>query len=412
MLNTLLRPATLAMAFCLSAGAALSPAQAITITREFSANWYDPSRSGHGFGLEVIEAGSEKRLVAYWFTHDLSGRPMWLVGNGPIVGSRASVQVFSSEGGRFTNDFNPANVQVRPWGSLEFSFTSCSEGSVEFRPQDPQLPAGSMPLKRLTSLYGGSCTGGISDDRRSHSADERIVQFLENSGAFPAASGKLSFEQRSERTDFEIEVERLPPGPYALRVDGTQVAQLQVSLVNGVGRAELELRSPSEPGHPLLTFDPRGKRVEILEGARVVLTAAQFTGSPNSGGNNGGNPPISGAPPFGNDLYRLQVELFNDGPEMEVELERRANRIDFKVELEDVAVGSYTLTVGGTQRGSLQVVSVPGGTEGELELRFPPDTTHGLLDFDPRGQLIQLSGPGGFQISGVLPSTPSVGDDD
>ena len=81
-------------------------------------------------------------------------------------------------------------------------------------------------------------------------------------------------------------------------------------------------------------------------------------------------PSISGAPPFGNDLYRLQVELFNDGPEMEVELERRANRIDFKVELEDVAVGSYTLTVGGTQRGSLQVVSVPGGTEGAARVHL------------------------------------------
>ena len=406
----------MAIAACFSTGAA--HADDVSITREFSANWYDPAHSGHGFGVEVIESGDDKALLAYWFTHDLEGKPLWLVGTGPIEGNTALVEAFVAEGGRFTNNFDPAQVQVKPWGALEFRFDSCESGSVSFVPDDRSLPSGVIPIRRLSSLFGSNCSGGISDDRPSNSSDDRDVEYMTNTGISAGAKGKLRFEQRSDRTDFEVELEDLPLGLYSLQIDGAEVAVIEVTSVNGRNRGEVEFRSPAEAGHPLLTFDPRGKRVDIAAGGQVVLTSAVFADDDDDQ-NDDGTPkqPPEGTPDFGSDHYELEVELFDDGPELEAELERRRDRIEFKVELEDVTPGNYTLQVGGITRGVLTVVSVPGGSEGELEFRYPQDATHLLLDFDPRGEAIALTGADGFEIGGVFPVTPSTefdddGDDD
>ena len=396
--------------FALAAALGAGNAEAVTITREFSASWHDPTHIGHGFSLEVIEGPLGKTLVAFWFTHDLQGKPMWLVGSGPVEGEKALVDAYEAKGGAFTNGFAPGAIQQTPWGALEFTFTDCNTGSVRYVPDAAGLPSGVMPLTRLTKLYGSDCSGGISDDRKANTADQRVVQYFNNTGVHSQASGKTRFEQRSDRTDFQVEVERLPVGEYALSVGGAVVADLTVAMIGTVARGEVEFRSPAEPGHPLLDFDPREQSIDILQGAVVVLST---TLGGATGGDNGGT--TGGAPPVGNDEYRLVIEQFNDGPEMQAELERRPTRVEFKVELEDVPVGDYQLMVGGVDRGTLSVVDVPGGTEGELEFRSPEDATHLPLDFDPRGQVVRLSGVAGFVIEGVFPTEPTSefgGDDD
>ena len=66
-------------------------------------------------------------------------------------------------------------------------------------------------------------------------------------------------------------------------------------------------------------------------------------------------------------------------------------RADFGVELEDVPAGAYTLVVGGIVRGTIAVVAVPGGTEGEIEFEAVDDTPHPLtLDFDPLGAVVEI----------------------
>ncbi|OPZ12640.1 MAG: hypothetical protein BWZ07_01142 [Alphaproteobacteria bacterium ADurb.BinA280] len=398
------------MALAMAAGMSAGSASAVTITREFTANWFDPSHSGHGFGIEVIDAPVGKTLVAYWFTHDLQGKPMWVVGSGPVEGDKALVDAYVTSGGAFTNDFAPGAVQTTPWGALEFTFADCNSGSVRYVPDAAGAPTGVIPLTRATKLFGSACSGGISDDRKANSSDQRVVQYFNNTGVHALASGKTRFEQRSDRTDFHVEVERLPAGQYQLSVGDAVVADLNVALVGTVARGEVEFRSPAEPGHPLLDFDPRGQSVDVLQGTVVVLSTTMGDGSSGSG--NGGT--SGGAPDFGNDAYQLVVEQFNDGPEMEAELERRPNRVEFKVELEDVPVGDYTLNVGGQDRGTLSVVAVPGGAEGELEFRNPEDATHLPLDFDPRGQVVRLTGGAGFVIEGLFPTEPNndFGDDD
>lgn len=65
-------------------------------------------------------------------------------------------------------------------------------------------------------------------------------------------------------------------------------------------------------------------------------------------------------------------------------------RHKFSVEVEDVDVGTYGVRVGGVQRASLRAVATAGGVEGEVEFRSVVERGKILLNFDPRGQLIEI----------------------
>ena len=46
---------------------------------EYSGSWYNPDQSGHGFSVEVL---STERSIAYWFTYDPFGNPIFLYADG------------------------------------------------------------------------------------------------------------------------------------------------------------------------------------------------------------------------------------------------------------------------------------------------------------------------------------------
>jgi hypothetical protein len=384
---------------------AAGSADAITITRSFSANWYDPAHPGHGFSIEVVDNAAGKTMVAYWYTFDATGAPLWVYGQGTVDGSRATLQGFTTTGGRFGNDFTPGAVRVVPWGTLEVEFSDCNRGTVRWQPT-VALPAGSMPIERLTSLFGSACTGGLSDDAASGGNVAVAEQFLANTGTVPGARARTRFEQRADRTDYDVELEDLPVGAYVLRVGGTARATIDVRAIAGGTEGEVEFRSPVEPGKLLLDFDPRGQQVEVTQGGTVFFRSTQ------QGGTTTTPPVVTGAPPTGNATYFVRFESQNDGPQIEAELEQRADRVDFQVELEDVPVGTYQLRVGGTARGSIAVVAVPGGTRGEVEFRNPVEPGKVQLDFDPRGALIEAVRNGTVVISATLPATPTGPADD
>jgi hypothetical protein len=116
-------------------------------------------------------------------------------------------------------------------------------------------------------------------------------------------------------------------------------------------------------------------------------------------------------------FYDLVVEpAGNDGPELHAKLEQRSDRVEFSVELEDVPVGEYTLRSAGTPRGTITVLAVDGGSEGEIEFRDPVEAGKILLDFDPRGQVLSAERNGAVVLTGTFPIQPTGpidgGDDD
>ena len=387
-----IRPTLLAAATLVLASAALAPsAQALTITRGFSGLWIDRAEPTRALGAEVVQTATGRELHAFWIGTDAGGRPQWVRAKGAIRGNRADLDAVA------------AGSSV-PWGKLTVTFDDCSKGSVALAPIDRRVPSGQVAIVRAAADASGACTGGISDDRIVTDRD-RIVEYFENTGVVQVASGKARFEERSGRTDFKVEAEDLPLGDYSLRVGGVERATLEVRTAATGSEGEVEFRSPVEPGKILLDFDPRGAMVEIVQGSTLFLRTKFGSGEGGAGDDDGGVPDGSYA------YYEMHVESANDGPEIQAKLEERPGRADFSVELEDVAAGSYALDVGGIERGTIEVAAVARGTEGEIEFRDPPEAGHFLLDFDPRGQIVQVRRGSAVVLSGMFPTQPSQGDD-
>jgi hypothetical protein len=385
-------------------------ASAIEVTREFSGIWLDRNNGGHGVGLDIINSAQGKMAFATWYTFDASGAPIWVAGSAPVNGTHVTIPVFRLTRTVAQGPFgSPGGGVVQAFATLDFTFNSCTDASMSFDPVDAALNNGSLSLVRTTQLYAGLCTGGISDDKSTTAGDAEIEQFLTAVGAVGPGKARARFQQRSDRSEFSIELEDLAVGTYRIFVGGSDRGGVDVTTVAGGTEGESEFRSPVEPGKILLDFDPRGQVVEIRS-ATATLFSATFNGTSTGGGGGGGS---GDAPPTGDAYYLLKLEPGgNDGPELEAELEQRGDRVEFSVEIEDAAIGTYDVRVAGVVRGQVSVVTVVGGTKGEVEFRNPVESGKLMLDFDPRGQLIEATKGGVVAFSGQFPATATGPNDD
>jgi hypothetical protein len=77
---------------------------------------------------------------------------------GPIIGNTASVPVQIASGARFMPNFNAAQVVRTNWGTLNFTFTDCSTGSMAYVSSVAGYGSGTIPLSRVTLPAGLTCT--------------------------------------------------------------------------------------------------------------------------------------------------------------------------------------------------------------------------------------------------------------
>ena len=121
-----------------------------------SGSWYNPSRDGEGFFLQVL---SDTKVVVYWFTYDTEGNQIWMTGVGVIEGNKITFpELVAPVGGKFGPDFNPDDVSYPVWGSLKFKFSDCDSAEVEYSGPKP-FGSGDLDVVRLTSLWGLGCRG-------------------------------------------------------------------------------------------------------------------------------------------------------------------------------------------------------------------------------------------------------------
>ena len=119
-----------------------------------SGSWFTASQSGHGFVVEVLDNG---QALVYWFTYDLEGNQAWFFGIGTVDGDALTIsETFATSGPRFGPDFNPDDLELIDWGTLEFSL-GCTGGGVNYNGSLAGYPAASLPLSRLSVLAGLSC---------------------------------------------------------------------------------------------------------------------------------------------------------------------------------------------------------------------------------------------------------------
>lgn len=370
-------------------------AQNVVVTRNFTGGWDQPNHESQGISLQIIDqASGNKVAIAYWFTYGDDQKSSWFLGVGPVVANRIEMTLFEGSGVGFLEDNSPGDDQVAEVGTMEIEFSGCDDGVVTFATEISGVGSGSFPISRLTDMFNTDCSGGVSDDTPSDvlATEQRIGLASAREGI--TGSGHADFEERADRTNFSVEVEDLADGGYRIMVGGTDRGELIVAL--GIG--ETEFRSPVEIGKVLLTFDPRGELIEIHDDLGAVLTSGDTVfggGGDDGGGDDNGGGGGDDDPDIDFGTTEIEVDLTNTGVFAEASGDARLrpleDRTDFRVEIEDVPVGPYSLRVGGQVVGTLQVTELGDGSiEGELEFRNPVEPGKILLDFDPRGQNIEV----------------------
>jgi len=375
------------------------PAQAIIITKGFTGLWSQPDQESQGFDFQVIDQNNGRRqAIAYWYTYDTEGNPMWLTGLGDVEGDQVEMELLTVTGVKnLQPNLNSKSRKQEILATATFTFSDCNNGEANIvpksisgtggKPNSISGTGGIVRMQRLTQIMGVSCSGGISDDKKPGKPNEENEQFLGNTGVYPDGSAKYHFKERENSTSFEVEIEDTPVGFYDLRVAGIIRGQIEVLNDEKGTEGEIEFESPAEEGEPLLDFDPRGELIEILEGA-VVLFSSDFVSEP--GPNT--DPESVGAPPYGD--TETEMDMINTGvyaeASGEIELEQKPDRIEFKVEIEDVPEGDYDLYIDGMLKGVITAEADEDGIEGKIEFEFPADEGDLLLNFDPRGKHIEV----------------------
>jgi hypothetical protein len=155
-----------------------------------SGSWYTASRPGEGFTLQILDNGT---ALAVWFTYPPEGsgaRQAWILAqDGAIEGDRIRFRtVFTTRGPRFGAQFDPAALQIIPWGTLELRFADCHRGEFTYA-GPPGWGSGTRELTRLTALSELECAG----KRRLTARGARALSGLrQRSGALfdPAHNGE------------------------------------------------------------------------------------------------------------------------------------------------------------------------------------------------------------------------------
>ena len=163
---------------------------ALWIGPAMSGSWYSPERNGEGFTLQVLDNGTAH---AIWFTYPPAGSPAqqaWIYASGGrIDGDRIIFDsAITTRGPKFGPSYDPAQLQLLPWGTLEFQFTTCNQASVTYA-GPAAWGSGTRQVTRLSALADLQCTG----KQRVHASGARTIQGLRNrSGAWfdPAHNGE------------------------------------------------------------------------------------------------------------------------------------------------------------------------------------------------------------------------------
>jgi len=286
-------------------------------------------------------------------------------------------------------------IEVGADGSGSIEFRSPAIPGTELLDFDPRdriidvLAGDVIALTALAPAEGDSPGNGPTVDPAG--GGMQIETNLENQGVHPDATAHATLSIAGAQAAFEVEVEDVPAGDYAIRIDGVDRGGFEVVERTGGTHGEIEFRDPAAAGERPLDFDPRGSLVEIVGGGEVLFSGV-FPENP------GGGPAV----------VRIEVELANSGVHPEGAAEAlftsgpQGER--FVIEIEDVPAGTYALFVGAEEQASIEVEPTGDGTFGRA--RFGDPATGGMqpLDFDPRGTTLEIRATGTVIFSGLFPN--------
>lgn len=129
----------------------------VQVMPNFAGQWYDPSQSGHGWFIEILD---DERALVYWFSYPPTGddgAQRWMGGVGTYTEDAIVVDdMFITSGARFGDAFDADDVQRDSWGSVRFVFDGCGSGRMRYS-GPPAFGSGELVVDQLTYLGSGGC---------------------------------------------------------------------------------------------------------------------------------------------------------------------------------------------------------------------------------------------------------------
>lgn len=109
--------------------------------------WGGQVRSGEGFLIEFANAGPNLTFFGSFYTYDPNGNQVWMTmlpaaGAVPASGTEMDVLVYITEGGKWGDDFNSADVNATQFGTGTLTFPDCESGTVQITPDQAFLDIG------------------------------------------------------------------------------------------------------------------------------------------------------------------------------------------------------------------------------------------------------------------------------
>ncbi len=361
------------------------------ITRSFSGIWDQPKQESQGIILQIGEQGEDEKVgIAYWFTYGPDLQTTWYLGVGPVVGNRIEMILYTASDIGFMAENLEGNEEVMPVGTLDLNFHNCNKGIATFAFDETEgvIDSGEFPIKRISRIYRQRCSGGISDDTPAGGRPLQLEVRLYPAEEGGSGKGMAKLWERTDRSDFKVAVIDVADGDdYTVRICAdnenpeVEVQQFPMSVFEGKG--VLEFRSPEIDDKLNLNFDPRGCKIELLEGDVVLLTTGDDVLSQKK----------TRKPDKDNDRgMDLEAEFTNTGiagyesAGGEAEYEMKGHGRGFSVKVKNAPAGFYTVEVDGTVEGELEVAEMGG----RLKFTDPQKANTLELDFDPLGQIIEI----------------------
>ena len=121
--------------------------------RGTSGSYYELATAGQGFSVHALPDGG---MAISFYTFDLDGTPMWLVGAGMFDGRRAVFNDLVRARGTVFTPFNGFNVTRASWGGAVIDFLDCNRARGTFQ-GDPPYGTDVLDAVRLGSIDGLPC---------------------------------------------------------------------------------------------------------------------------------------------------------------------------------------------------------------------------------------------------------------
>jgi hypothetical protein len=121
-----------------------------------SGSFFDPARDGEGIFVQWLDTG---QVVVIWYTYDPEGNQFWTIsGETTINGNSVTASMLYPAGSTsFGSGFNPAEVDIQPWGTLTLTYSGCNQVRLDYESTVSGFGSGGLDYVRLTSLSGTSC---------------------------------------------------------------------------------------------------------------------------------------------------------------------------------------------------------------------------------------------------------------